>query len=60
MNHFRIELFEWTVIFDRGYGCDKRTGWSVAVRGSYVIQFEPGLCSALWKAWRRQRAFERD
>ena len=34
----------------RGYGIDKREGWSVAVNGSTVCQFEPSLVSALARA----------
>lgn len=43
---------------DKGYGVDKRTGWSVAVDGSYVAQFVP-LWKALWTAavatWRHRK-----
>jgi len=38
--------------FDRDYGCQHKTGWSVALNGSYVVQLEPRLWRALWKAYR--------
>jgi hypothetical protein len=40
------------VDFDRDYGCEHKTGWSVALDGSYVVELEPRLWRALWKAWR--------
>lgn len=40
--------------YDRDYGCAHREGWSVALNGSYVVQFERWLLVALWKAWRRR------
>jgi hypothetical protein len=39
------------VDFDRDYGCEYKTGWSVAIDDSYVVQLEPRLWRALWKAW---------
>jgi hypothetical protein len=42
--------------FDRNYGVDKRTGWSVAIGGSYYVQFWPepvtAVLIAIWRAWR--------
>lgn len=37
------------VQYDRNYGIDRRSGWSVAWRGSYVSQLEPSLLVALWR-----------
>ena len=36
--------------FDRDYGIDKLTGWSIAINGSYVVQLEKSLWVAIWKA----------
>ena len=49
MKNFRLE-------FDRDYGIDKRTGWSIVVNGCFVVQLEPWLIVAIWKGcrnWRR-------
>lgn len=43
------------VDFDRDYGCEHKTGWSIALEGSYVVQFEPRLWRALYKARRHAR-----
>ena len=46
--------------FDRDYGSHSRTGWSVALRGSYCVQLEPSLVKALWRAWKFARMVHRD
>lgn len=40
-----------SIEFDRNYGMDNRTGWSIAVDGSYRAQLEPWLIVALWKSF---------
>ena len=44
--------------FDRDYGCEHRSGWTVTVGGSHVVQLEPWLLAAFCKAvrwWWRTR-----
>lgn len=36
--------------FDTNYGINKRTGWSIAVNGSYLVQLERFLLVAIVKA----------
>lgn len=38
------------VVYDEDYGIDKRSGWSVAIDGSYYVQFEEYLIKAIVKA----------
>ena len=40
--------------FDRDYGVDNRTGWSIAIDGRFAVSFERWLIVALWKAWRNR------
>ena len=46
--------------WDKDYGCKRRTGWSVAVDGSFLVELEPWLVVALAKAvrtwWRWKRS----
>ena len=37
--------------YDKDYGIDKRTGWSIAINGWYVVQFHKYLVVALIKAF---------
>lgn len=48
----RVKSFklEW----DREYGPSKRSGWSVCIDGSYVVELERSLLVALLKWWRRE------
>jgi hypothetical protein len=39
-----------TIDYDVDYGCERRTGWSIAVGLSYVVQFERSLVAALRRA----------
>lgn len=50
MNNLKIQINRHCLAFDRDYGIDRRTGWSVAVDGSYIVQFESWLVVAIWKA----------
>ena len=52
MRTLAIQLGRLLIEHDRGYGIDRRTGWSVAVNGSFRVQLKPWLPVALWKAWR--------
>jgi len=36
--------------YDRNYGIDNRKGWSIAINGSYMVQLEPWLLVAVYKA----------
>ena len=48
MSSFAIE-------WDKDYGIDKRTGWTVKLDGAVLVQLERFLLVALWKSWRRKR-----
>lgn len=37
--------------YDEDYGIDNRSGWSVAINGSYYAQFEKRLIAALVKSF---------
>lgn len=44
------------VDYDTEYGIEQRTGWSVAINGSYIVQFERFLIFAIAKAiWRHRK-----
>ena len=43
MENLRIE-------FDRNYGCNNRTGWSISIDGSFVVELERFLMVAIYKA----------
>jgi hypothetical protein len=45
----KIKLGSLMVEYDRNYGIDRRTGWSVAWLGSYVSILQPSLPKALWE-----------
>jgi len=45
----------WQLNWDRDYGMDKRTGWSIALEGVLVCEFERFLLVALWKSWRARK-----
>lgn len=53
MKNFEIQ-------FDRGYGIDKRTGWTVVVDGSVLAELEPWLIVAVFKAIRMMIRIARD
>ena len=37
--------------FDRDYGCNERTGWSIIVNGSFCAELEKHLIVAIIKAF---------
>ena len=39
--------------FDREYGCDKRTGWSIAIDNSFCAELERYLIIAVLKTFYR-------
>jgi hypothetical protein len=43
--------------FDRDYGSDKRSGWSIAINGSFYCELERHLFIAIFKAIRKYRYF---
>jgi hypothetical protein len=43
MKSFRLD-------FDRDYGIDRRTGWSISVNGGCLVMFERSLIVALFRA----------
>ena len=49
MKHLRLQVNQSGIDYDYEYGIDKRTGWSVFVDGSYIIQFERFLIVAVIK-----------
>jgi hypothetical protein len=42
--------------FDKDYGCNKRTGWSIVEHGSIIVELEPSiiLCFVKWILRRRR------
>lgn len=47
-----MNVKQFKLTWDADYGPMRRRGWSVAIDGAYVVQFERFLVVALWKAWR--------
>lgn len=37
--------------FDKDYGYNKRSGWSMAINGSYVSEFEKYIIVAIFKGF---------
>jgi hypothetical protein len=46
MNQFCLE-------YDKGYGIDRRSGWTVCVDGRVIVQFRRWAAFALVEAWMR-------
>lgn len=46
---FRYQFNKFIIEFDRYYGCDHRTGWSIFINGCLVIEFEKSLFIAILK-----------
>ncbi len=46
--------------FDRDYGANKRTGWSIVIFGRFESQLEPNLFVAIAKAIRSLSLWDRD
>lgn len=49
-----IPKYSLAFAFDENYGCEKRTGWSIACDGVYLTQLEPWFIVSLVKAWWRR------
>jgi hypothetical protein len=50
MKCFRLE-------YDSDYGVYRRAGWTIVWDGQIVAELEPWLIVAVFKAWRRVRAW---
>ena len=50
MKRFEIAYDRVKIQYDQDYGIDHRKGWSIAIDGSYYVQFEKRLLVALFKA----------
>jgi len=50
MDSLTFKLNSLSVEFDRNYGISKRTGWSIAIDGRYLVELEKRLVKAIWKA----------
>ena len=48
----KIKINKLILDYDKNYGCDKRTGWSIAWDGCYLVQLERHLIIAIIKAIR--------
>lgn len=56
-------IAQFSLTFDRDYGIDKQTGWTVTANGIVLTQFEPGPLRALWRgyrSWLNYRQADRD
>ena len=57
-----MKLKSFALQYDRDYGIDRRSGWSVVVDGSVAVQFARNRLVALvraWLSWRRWEAGDR-
>lgn len=50
----KFQLHKLAIEHDRNYGCEHRTGWSIVWNGHYLVQLEPWLIVAIWKAIRNK------
>jgi hypothetical protein len=48
-------MLSFAIEWNEDYGIDKRTGWTVKLGGRVLVELEPFLVVALWKAWRGRR-----
>ncbi|MGR3302382.1 MAG: hypothetical protein ACUZ8I_07735 [Candidatus Scalindua sp.] len=46
----KIEIRKLRIDYDENYGCDNRTGWSIAWCGHYLVQLEKSLIKAIYKS----------
>ena len=53
MKEFRLAIGKYRIDYYKDYGFDHRTGWSLAVNGSYVIQLVT-LKNLIIEIWRRK------
>lgn len=49
IKRFEIAINDSAIQFDRDYGMDKRTGWSIAIKGHFECQLERFLIVAIIK-----------
>ena len=54
LKEFRLKIGKYRIDYDKDYGFAHQTGWSLAVDGSYVVQFVTlrGLIHEL--IWRKE------
>lgn len=65
MKHFRVDFDVWSIEYDRAYlplfpyeGLQPKRGWTVYHNRAIIVELEPSLLRALWRAfvlWREQR-----
>lgn len=60
MDSMSFQFRRFRIDFDRDYGADHKTGWSVAYDGSYIVQFSPSLSSALKIALKKCKEMEEE
>jgi len=56
MEYIAFSLNRHRIEYDRNYGIDRRTGWTIVYDGSVLVELEPWLIAAIWKSlprWRR-------
>ena len=53
----KIKIGNLGLDYDRAYGINKQSGWSVSWKGSYINALQPHLIPALFKAWRIYRSW---
>jgi hypothetical protein len=56
---FPKKLIWWTLQYDIEEGARKQTGWSVATKGHFVVEYEKHLWKAIWLAAKEQRRITR-
>ncbi len=48
----KIKIKNLIIDYDKDYGIDNKTGWSIAIDGHYITQFDKFLIIAIIKAIR--------
>ncbi len=48
---FKLKVNKFLIEYDKNYGCNNRTGWSIALDGHYLVQLERNLIIALINAY---------
>ena len=48
---FRFKIGKFSLHYDRDYGIDCRSGWSLAWDGSFLVQFAPTPVHAIIKSF---------
>ncbi len=59
MRRFLVQWRDWLIEWDADYGRDHRCGWSVALRGHYIIQLVP-FWMMLKLFWIAKRTYLKD